>query len=129
MVVLNRERYELDQLIDERARGMWEGGLVGEVRCLLAEGYTPDLPAFKSLGYRQAVAVLQGRLTEREALLAMQQATRRYARRQLIWFRREVAAEWRMVHGWNWVETLAEELVVRLAQGERAVECRISHVE
>lgn len=129
MVVLARERYELDQLIDERARGMWEGGLVEEVRRLLAEGYTFDLPAFKSLGYRQAVSYLQGRLTEREALLAMQQATRRYARRQLTWFRREPAAEWRMVRGWNWVERLAEELVVRLAQGERAAECRISNVE
>jgi len=115
MLVLARERHELDRLIDERARGMWEGGLVEEVRRLLAEGSTPDLPAFRSLGYRQAVAYLEGRLTEMEALLAMQRATRRYARRQLIWLRREVAAEWRMVHGWDWVEKLAEQLVARLA--------------
>jgi len=129
MVVLARERHELDRLIDERARDMWEGGLADEVRGLLAEGYTPDLPALRSLGYRQAVAYLQGRLTEMEALLATQRATRRYARRQLIWFRREPAAESRMVHGWGWVEKLAEELVLRLAQRERATESRISNAE
>ena len=115
LVVLIRDRQELDPLIDERARAMWEGGLVGEARRLLAEGYGPDLPALRSLGYRQAVAYLQGHLTEAEALLGMQRATRRYARRQLIWFRREPAAEWVTIHGWDWVEPLAERLIARIA--------------
>lgn len=114
MVVLTRDRQELDRMIDERARNMWEGGLVEEVRRLLAEGYEPGLAAFRSLGYGQAVAYLQGRLTEAEALAAMQRATRQYARRQLIWFRREPAAEWMTVRGWNWVEPLADQLVGRL---------------
>jgi tRNA dimethylallyltransferase len=115
MLVLTRDRRELDRLIDERARAMWERGLVEEVRRLLAEGYGPDLPAFRSLGYRQAVAHLQARLTEAEALLQMQRATRQYARRQLVWFRREPVAEWVEVHGWDWVEPLAEQLCARLA--------------
>ncbi len=114
MAVLTRDRQELDRMIDERARNMWEGGLVEEVRRLLAEGYEPGLAAFRSLGYRQAVAYLQGRLTEAESLAAMQRATRQYARRQLIWFRREPAAEWMTVRGWNWVEPLADQLVGRL---------------
>jgi len=114
MVVLTRDRPKLDRMIDERARNMWEGGLVEEVRRLLAEGYEPGLAAFRSLGYRQAVAYLQGRLTEAEALAAMQRATRQYARRQLIWFRREPAAEWMTVRGWDWVEPLADQLVGRL---------------
>jgi tRNA dimethylallyltransferase len=50
MVVLTRDRQELDRMIDERARNMWEGGLVEEVRRLLAEGYEPGLAAFRSLG-------------------------------------------------------------------------------
>jgi tRNA dimethylallyltransferase len=116
MVVLTRDRLELDALIDARARAMWEGGLVAETRRLLAEGFGPDLPALRSLGYRQAVAHLQGRLTEAEALLHMQRATRRYARRQLIWFRREPAAEWVTVRGWDWVEPLAERLIARIAK-------------
>jgi len=114
MVVLARDRQELDRLIDERARAMWEGGLVGELRELLAKGYGPELPAFRSLGYRQAVAHLRGRLTGEDALLHMQRATRRYARRQLVWFRREPIAEWVTVRGWDWVEPLAEQLVGRL---------------
>jgi tRNA dimethylallyltransferase len=115
MVVLTRDRQELDRLIDERARAMWERGLEAEVRRLLGEGYGPDLPAFRALGYRQAVAYVQGRLSEAEALLRMQRATRRYARRQLTWFRREPAAEWVTVRGWDWVEPLAEQLLERLA--------------
>ena len=114
MLVLNRDRQELDRVIDERARGMWEAGLVEEVRGLMARGYGPHLPALRSLGYRQAVLHLEGRLTEAEALATMQRATRQYARRQLVWFRREPAAEWMTVRGWDWVEPLAEQLVARL---------------
>lgn len=124
MLVLTREREELDRLIDERARAMWQGGLVEEARTLLAAGYAPDLPALRSLGYRQAVAFLQGRLAEGAALLQMQRATRRYARRQLLWFRREPAAEWVPVRGWDWVEPLAEQIVGRLRQGVFAREAR-----
>lgn len=119
MLVLARERQELDRLIDGRARAMWEGGLVEEVRKLLAAGYAADLPAFRSLGYRQAVQFLQGRLTEAEALLRMQRATRQYARRQVIWFRREPAAEWVSVRGWEWVAPLAEEVASRLERQGR----------
>jgi tRNA dimethylallyltransferase len=86
------------------------------------------------LGYRQAVAHLQARLTEAQALLQMQRATRQYARRQLIWFRREPAAEWVTVHGWDWVEPLAEQLVARLAPQQApadapAIELRTPNVE
>ena len=129
MLVLNRDRQELDRLIDERARTMWEGGLVEEVRRLLAAGYGPDLPAFRSLGYRQAVAYLQGRLLAGEALAAMQRATRQYARRQLIWFRREPAAEWVMVRGRDWVEPLAETVSGRLREREGPTGCRMMGVE
>lgn len=123
MVVLTRDRQELDRLIDDRARAMWEGGLLEEVRRLLARGYGPELPAFRSLGYRQAVAHLQGRLTAVEALLHMQRATRRYARRQLMWFRREPAAEWVPVSGWDWVEPLAERLVARVQSPVSRTHC------
>lgn len=120
MIVLHREREELNRLIDLRARAMWEGGLVEEVRELLAQGYGPDLPALRSPGYRQAVAYLRGTMTEVEALAAMQRATRQYARRQVIWFRREPAAQWMAVRGWDWVEPLAEQLVVRVKAGATA---------
>jgi tRNA dimethylallyltransferase len=118
LVVLTREREELYRLIDERARRMWEAGLASEAKDLLGAGYAPDLPALMSLGYRQAVAYLQGRRGAAEALAEMQRATRNYARRQLTWFRREPAAEWVKVRGWEWVEPLAEKLLLRVAQSQ-----------
>jgi tRNA dimethylallyltransferase len=129
LVVLTREREELYRLIDERARRMWEAGLASEVRGLLAAGYAPDLPALKSLGYRQVVAYLQGRRSAAEALAEMQRATRNYARRQLTWFRREPAAEWMTVHGWEWVEPLAEKILARLLQPQPPSAYRIANVE
>ncbi len=129
LVVLTREREELYRLIDERARRMWEAGLASEVRGLLAAGYAPDLPALKSLGYRQVVAYLQGRRSAAEALAEMQRATRNYARRQLTWFRREPVAEWMTVRGWEWVEPLAEKILARLVQPQPPSAYRIANVE
>ncbi len=134
LLVLTRQREELYRLIDERARQMWNRGLVEEVQGLLAAGFAPDLQTLRSLGYRQALAYLQGRMTETEALAAMQRGTRHYARRQLTWFRREPAAEWVTVHGWDWVEPLADRIVERLGPGKdatesSAAESRMSNVE
>ncbi len=116
MVVLARERAELWALIDARCRRMWEGGLLDEVRALLARGLAAEARPLQAIGYRQAVAVLLGGLAEREGLAAMQRATRQYAKRQLTWYRREPAAEWVSVRGWDWVEPLARELVERMAR-------------
>jgi tRNA dimethylallyltransferase len=118
VLILTREREELYRLIDARARRMWERGLMDEVRRLLQSGCDPGLRTLQALGYRQALAVLQGRLSEAEALGEMQRATRNYAKRQLTWFRREPAAEWISVSGWDWVETLAERLCARFAACE-----------
>jgi tRNA dimethylallyltransferase len=116
MLVLTRERDELAALIDARTRRMWEGGLLEEVRGLLARGYAADLRSLRAIGYRQAVAVVRGELSAAEGLQSMQRATRQYAKRQLTWFRREPAAEWVTVRGWGWVEPLALEILERLAR-------------
>jgi len=113
-VVLTRERQELFRLVDLRAARMWEDGLVAEVRGLLQAGYAADLRPLQSLGYRQALAVIKGEMGEAEALEEMQRATRKYAKRQLTWFRREPAAEWITVQGADWVEPVATALVSRL---------------
>jgi tRNA dimethylallyltransferase len=117
-LVLARERQELYRLINERCRRMWEGGLMEEVRRLLQAGCDPTARPLQALGYRQALACLQGRLPDSEALADMQRATRNFAKRQLTWFRRESVAEWITVSGWDWVEPLAEKLCARLASSE-----------
>jgi tRNA dimethylallyltransferase len=116
MLVLTRERGELSALINTRAHQMWEGGLLEEVRGLLGRGYAADLRPLRGIGYRQAMAVLQGELSAAEGLASMQRATRQYAKRQLTWYRREPAAEWVTVRGWAWVEPLALEILERLAR-------------
>ncbi len=123
-LVLTREREELNRLIDARAKRMWEGGLLREVRGLLDAGWSPDLRALQALGYRQAVAVVTGRMGEAEGLVEMQRVTRNYAKRQLTWFRREPAAEWIAVRGDDWVPPLAETILARLASARDGARVR-----
>lgn len=80
--------------LDARAERMFETGLIDEVRHLLARGVPADAKPFESLGYRQALDVIEGRLTAAEALASTQTATRQYAKRQITWFRKEHAVTW-----------------------------------
>ena len=87
-------RAELHRRIDERARQMFESGLVDEVRGLLAKGCTPDLRSFKAIGYRQAVEVAAGTLTPGDAIALTARDTRRYAKRQETWFKADPEVRW-----------------------------------
>ncbi len=91
---LNRSRPELYRRIDRRAEAMLEAGLVREVQDLHAAGYGPGLRPLGSIGYRQIGLYLQGRLSLAEAAGQMQQETRRFAKRQLTWLRRDSDAVW-----------------------------------
>ena len=82
-------RDELYRRLDRRCETMFERGLVEETAAILARGYDRGLKPFESLGYKQALAVLEGRMTPEEALADTRQQTRRYAKRQMTWFRRE----------------------------------------
>lgn len=89
--VLEPPRDALYAAINARAQAMFEGGLVEEVAQLVQRGFREASP-MRSVGYAQALDVLEGRLTREAGLAAMQQATRQYAKRQLTWFRKEQAA-------------------------------------
>lgn len=91
---LARPRAELYARINARASEQIAAGLVEEVRGLVQQGYGYNLPAMQSLGYREIGQYLQGQLTLDEAIASQQQATRRYARRQLTWFRRDERITW-----------------------------------
>ena len=81
-------RAELYQRINQRAAAMFSNGLVEETRGLIKR-FGPNCRPFTSLGYAQAAAILDGTLTEAEAVVAAQQGHRNYAKRQTTWFRRE----------------------------------------
>ena len=119
-LVLTRPREELAELIERRSARMWEAGLLDEVRGLVAAGVAPDARSLQSIGYRQAVAVLAGRLNLAEAQRDLVRATRQYAKRQLTWFRREPAAEWISASGAAWLEPLVEQLAFRLMASTQA---------
>lgn len=80
--------------IEARVDAMLERGWLEEVRGLLAAGYSRDAPGLRAIGYRQLVAHLQGRIPLKEAREQIIRATRKYAKRQLTWFRGQTAAVW-----------------------------------
>ena len=80
---------EFDERIGRRTIAMFEAGFVDEVRGLLAEGVPENAPGFDSIGYREVLAHLSGELTLEQAINGVARATRRFARRQRAWFRRD----------------------------------------
>ncbi|MFE7429315.1 tRNA (adenosine(37)-N6)-dimethylallyltransferase MiaA [Streptomyces sp. NPDC014735] len=87
-------RPELDERIALRVDRMWEAGLVDEVRDLEARGLRDGLTASRALGYQQVLAALAGECTEEEARAETIRATKRFARRQDSWFRRDPRVHW-----------------------------------
>jgi tRNA dimethylallyltransferase len=91
---LDLPRPELDARIDLRVERMWANGLVDEVRRLAEHGLRDGVTASRALGYAQVLRHLDGELTETQALEDTQRATRRFARRQDTWFRRDLRIHW-----------------------------------
>lgn len=102
---LDPPRELLYERLNARAAGIFDRGLIQEVRNLLASGVPSDAKPFESLGYKQALGVVEGRLTEQQALESTQVDTRHYAKRQLTWFRKE--------HGVHWFAGFGDEPAVR----------------
>jgi tRNA dimethylallyltransferase len=92
-VGLDPERSELYERINQRARQMFETGLLEETQQLI-HNYGSSARPLTSLGYRQAVELLRGELSREEAVRAAQQGHRNYAKRQMTWFRREPDVIW-----------------------------------
>src|SRR5689334_21218118 len=105
---LDPERNALYTRINERARRMFDAGLVEEAKNL-AEKY-PDAWALSSLGYKQALQYARGEIDLKLAIWAAQQAHRNYAKRQMTWFRREPNVHW--LKGFGDEDAVQEEAVV-----------------
>lgn len=88
------DRGRLRQEVERRTEEMWERGLLDEVRGLLARGFGADLRPLRAIGYRQAVAVIEGRLSEAAAQRDMVTETMQYAKRQMTWFRHQAEVSW-----------------------------------
>lgn len=91
-LAMSRDR--LYERIHARSLAMMEGGLLEETRSLLEKGYTMELKPMQAIGYRHAAACLKGDWSREEALNRLQADTRRYAKRQMTWFRGEPSMQW-----------------------------------
>lgn len=94
IVGLSAEREVLTERLDRRVEGMWAEGLLEEVRSLIPLGLENGVTASRAIGYAQAIDELNGSLSQDEAIEATQQLTRRYARRQVSWFKRYPKTVW-----------------------------------
>lgn len=88
IVGLDAPRSELTARLDARVEAMWRTGLLDEVAGLISAGIEHGVTASRAIGYAQALAQLRGSLSQAEAISQTQQLTRRYARRQVSWFKR-----------------------------------------
>ena len=88
------ERSTLYERIDRRVEAMLEMGLLEEIRSLLAEGVPEKCTAMQAIGYKEFVDVLMERSSIETATALVQQSSRKYAKRQLTWFRRNSAIHW-----------------------------------
>jgi tRNA dimethylallyltransferase len=93
------DRDALYERLNVRCERMFHSGLLEEVQRILALGFPESAKPLESHGYRQALQILRGELTVEEGIFHAQRNTRRYAKRQMTWFRREAAMEW--FHGFG----------------------------
>ena len=91
---LTMDRAQLYQRINKRVDDMLDAGLLEEVRSLLNSGYRPALTAQQAIGYKELVPVIEGGADLEMAVSDIKQASRRYAKRQLSWFRSDPRVQW-----------------------------------
>ena len=117
---LSRPRAQLYSLIEHRVDRMIGQGLVNEVSQLLQWGYERHLKSMQSLGYKEVAAHLAGELTLGEAITLIKRNTRRFAKRQLTWFRHEHRVNWLELELYNGSGALASQ-IAKSAAGVLAV--------
>ena len=94
VIILNMDREKLYERIELRIDIMMEQGLLEEVKGLLDRGYTPDLVSMQGIGYKEFIPYFNGECTLEEAVTQLKTNTRRFAKRQLTWFRRQIEGLW-----------------------------------
>lgn len=108
------ERALLYERLNHRSACLFKNGLIEETKALLAGGISPDAKALQSLGYKQALAVLEGRLTRDQAVSECQIRTRQYAKRQFTWFRADPEIQW--LPGFGWEERIQAQVLERATE-------------
>lgn len=115
-ICLNCERKKIHENIETRTDQMLEGGFVEEVRELLKD-YSPDLKSMQSVGYMQMCEHLNGELTLDEARQSMNSETKRLAKQQLTWFRKDTDLHWLEPRDRDGILKLVSSVMFRVEDG------------
>lgn len=111
IIVLNRHREILYNRINKRVDIMMEAGLVEEVKKLLHMGYDKNLISMQGIGYKEIVKYLEGEYTLEEAIEIIKRDSRRYAKRQITWFKRYKDSKWFDLEKYDNMELLKEDII------------------
>ena len=117
VIILNMDREKLYERIELRIDIMMQEGLQEEVKGLLDKGYTPDLVSMQGIGYKEFIPYFNGECTLEEAVTQLKTNTRRFAKRQLTWFRRQIDGLWVDLTE-NTVDTVMENVMDYLREKE-----------
>ena len=109
MIGLSMPRSELYRRIDERVDSMVEKGLVGEAKDLY-ERYA-EANALKAIGYKEIITYLKGVYDLKEAVRLIKRNTRRFAKRQITWFKKDERIKWYDVSGYTCIDTVANDII------------------
>ncbi|MCR1898071.1 tRNA (adenosine(37)-N6)-dimethylallyltransferase MiaA [Irregularibacter muris] len=112
MIGLMMDRDILYQRINQRIDNMIEEGLIDEVKGLLDKGYDKDLVSMQGLGYKEIIGFLEGQLTLEESINLLKRDTRRFAKRQLTWFRRDKRIHWIKVDEYTSKADIIDDIIM-----------------
>ncbi len=122
MIGLQRTKEDLYRRIEERIDWQLAHGMIQETRSLLDRGFGRQLGAMKGLGYRHIAACLSGEGDETEMIRLFKRDTRRFAKRQMTWFRKEPGIQWVMIEKDEPADHTVRRIVPRIEQFLAAVE-------
>ncbi|KJR42860.1 tRNA delta(2)-isopentenylpyrophosphate transferase [Candidatus Magnetoovum chiemensis] len=111
-ICLNRNRQELYEMINRRVDKMINSGLIDEIKGLL--NYNMSITSKQVIGYKEVLSYLNGNVSLSEVIEQIKKATRRYAKRQLIWFRKETNTKWVDISGIFDTNKALEKLMLEL---------------
>lgn len=108
------EREQLYQRINQRVDEMLANGLIDEVMALRQKGYNLEHNSMQALGYKQVLYYLDGFLSKREMVEEIKRETRRYAKRQLTWFKKDSRIQWINLNDYSNIEELLEKIITSI---------------
>jgi tRNA dimethylallyltransferase len=115
---LDAPRPYLYERINQRVDEMLQTGLVDEVRMLREKGYTPEMNALNTVGYKEVFQYIEGKISLEAMIDLIKRNSRRYAKRQMTWFRKDARIQWRQVNSGADLEKIADEIytLIRIKQ-------------